>query len=152
MAYSKRSSTELEKAQARLRGLEALQSDLNLGSGMSLYEYEKLIQSADDALQAYNKSLSESDRTRIELQEVEDQLATLSSRILSAIAATYGKNSKEYTMAGGKPPGGGKRKAAVPSNANAAIDLVAINRNENMNEAMNGKMNGANQNGSAALS
>jgi hypothetical protein len=148
MAYSKRSSTELEKAQARLRGLQAIQSDLNLGSGISLYEYEKLIQSVDSSLQTYNISLSESDRNRIELQDVESQLATLSSRILSAIAALYGKDSKEYAMAGGKPSGGGKRKAAaVTQNGNGATEMLSVSGNGKTN----GKLNGASRNGSAIV-
>jgi hypothetical protein len=148
MAYSKRRSTELEKAQARLRGLLSIQSELNLGNGLSLQDYDGLIQTTDRSLQTYNTSLSESDRTRLELIDIEAQLATLSSRILSAIAAMYGKNSKEYAMAGGKPSGGGKRKAAVvtavvPSDANAAIDRMTLNRNGNTN----GSVNGASQNG-----
>jgi type II secretory pathway pseudopilin PulG len=147
MAYSKRRSTELEKAQARLRGLQSLQSDLNLSSGISLYEYEKLIKTVDGSLQTYNTSLSESDRNRIELQDVESQLSTLSSRILSAIAAFYGKDSKEYAMAGGKPSGGGKRKAATPSNGNGSIDLMSVSSNSKTN----GKLNGASRNGSAIV-
>jgi hypothetical protein len=147
MAYSKRRSTELEKAQARLRGLQALQSNLNLGNGISLYEYERLIQSVDSSLQTYNTSLSESDRNRIELQDVELQLAALSSRLLSAIAAFYGKDSKQYAMAGGKPSGGGKRKAAAAQNTNGAIDLTAVSQNEKTN----GKLNGASLNGSAIV-
>jgi two-component sensor histidine kinase len=142
MAYNKRRSTELEKAQARLRGLQATHPELNLGSGISLYEYEKLIQSVNSSLQAYNTSLSESDRNRIELQEVEAQLSTLSSRILSAIAALYGKDSKEYAMAGGKPSGGGKRKATVTSGENEAIKLLSISQNGKTN-GKNGKLNGS---------
>jgi hypothetical protein len=93
-------------------------------------------------LQTYNTSLSESDRTRLELVDIEAQLATLSSRILSAIAAVYGKNSKEYAMAGGKPSGGSRRKApAVTQDPNAAFNMVSINSN--------GKTNGASRNGSA---
>jgi hypothetical protein len=150
MAYNKRRSTELEKAQARLRGLQATQPQLNLGSGISLYEYERLIQSVNRSLQAYNTSLSESDRNRIELQDVEAQLSTLSSRILSAIAALYGKDSKEYAMAGGKPSGGGKRKAAIPQSENGAIKLMSTSEQKNENGKTNGKTNGK-LNGSAIV-
>ncbi len=34
----------------------------------------------------------------------------MSSRILSAVAAMYGKDSKEYAMAGGTPPRRGRRR------------------------------------------
>jgi hypothetical protein len=145
MAYNKRRSTELEKAQARLRGLQAIQTNLNLGGGISLPEYELLIRTVDASLQTYNTSLSESDRNRIALQQVEAQLATLSSRILSAIAALYGKNSMEYTMAGGKPSGGGKRKPVSPPTVGIdGLDRIA-NIPNHKNEITNGKMNGVNE-------
>lgn len=104
MTYQKRRSAKLEKAQARLNGLQSIHSEMNLGSGLTLREYAALIATSNTQLQAQNLALSEADRTRIEFAETETALATLSSRILSAVAAMYGRDSKEYEMAGGKPP------------------------------------------------
>lgn len=102
MVYQKRRSTTLEKAQERLRGLQAVHPELNLGNGLSLQDYANLLADADIRLQAHNQALAEADRTRIEFAQTEATVSALSSRILSAVAAMYGRDSKEYEMAGGK--------------------------------------------------
>lgn len=102
MVYHKRNSTVLEKALARLQGLESLDPQMNLGKGLTLQDYATLIKLALQQLQAYNISLAAADRDRIEFAAAEASVADLSSRLLSAVAATYGKNSKEYEIAGGK--------------------------------------------------
>lgn len=118
MVYQKRNSTILEKALARLQGLESLNPQLNLGNGLTLQDYATLIKLALQQLQAYNISLAAADRDRIEFAAAEASVADLSSRLLSAVAATYGKNSKEYEIAGGKVRTNYKRskpQASVPS-------------------------------------
>jgi hypothetical protein len=103
MAYQKRHSAPLEKAQARLRGLQSIQAQIDLGGSLTLQDYANLIGTVDTRLQAYNWALAEADRHRIELDNTEAELNLLSSRVLTAVAAMYGKTSKEYEMAGAPP-------------------------------------------------
>ena len=109
MGYPKRQSAALAKAQDRLRGLQTLHPNLDLGYGLTLPDYAQLIDTVDRQLQAHNAALAATDRTRIELTATEATLSDLSSRILTAIVAQYGKESKEYEMAGGTPPSRAKR-------------------------------------------
>ncbi|HEY9615538.1 MAG TPA: hypothetical protein V6C64_01765 [Microcoleaceae cyanobacterium] len=102
MVYQKRSSTVLEKALARLQGLQSLDPQMQLGNGLSLQDYANLINLALKQLEAYNLALATADRDRIEFAATEASVTNLSSRLLSAVAATYGKDSKEYELAGGK--------------------------------------------------
>jgi hypothetical protein len=109
MAYQKRRSATLEKAQGRLRGLRTLLAALQLGNGLTLQNYAALIEAVNALLEAHNLALAEADRTRIEFAEMEAALSALSSRVLSAVAATYGKDSKEYELAVGKFPSNYRR-------------------------------------------
>ncbi|MBW4578087.1 MAG: hypothetical protein KME42_00750 [Tildeniella nuda ZEHNDER 1965/U140] len=122
MTYQKRRSATLEKAQSRLSGLQSVHFTINLGNGLTLQDYAALIATADTQLQTHNLALAEADRTRIEFAETEAALTALSSRLLSAVVAMYGKNSKEYEMAGGKPPSTYKRskKQASTTSSTAA--------------------------------
>lgn len=149
MAYSKRRSSTLAKAQARLRGLQSVHPDMDLGSGLTLQDYAALIQTVDNQLQAYNTALSESDRTRIELAETEALLTQLSSRILSAVAAMYGKNSKEYEMAGGKSPSTYKRSHKLPTSVSTSPQAMSrvFDQPAAANGGSSGNANGISRNG-----
>jgi hypothetical protein len=103
MAYQKRTSKTLEKGHARFRALDALKMAMNLGDGLSLQGYAALLEASEEQLQAHNLALAEVDRTRVEFADTEKAVAAMSSRILTAVAAVYGKDSKEYELAGGKP-------------------------------------------------
>lgn len=116
MVFKKRRSAILEKAQSRLRGLQSVHLTMDLGNGLTLQSYASLLESSSARLQAYNLALAEADRARIEFAEIEASVSLLSSRTLSAVAAMYGKDSKEYEMAGGTPPGIYKRaKKQLPA-------------------------------------
>jgi hypothetical protein len=145
MAYQKRRSTTLEKAQARLRGLQSIHPDLNLGNGLTLQDYVASITTSATRLQAYNLALAEADRTRIEFSEAEAQVTTLSSRILSAVAGMYGRDSMEYELAGGKPTGTYKRsKKQSPATPQV--------QNTSLASSNGAVINGAATNGAGAMS
>ena len=123
MGYPKRQSATLAKAQDRLRGLQTVHPNLELGYGLTLPDYATLIDTTDRQLQAYNAALAAADRLRIELTATESTLSDLSSRVLTAIVARYGKASQEYEMAGGTPPSRSKRVAkAAAATANRSQD------------------------------
>jgi hypothetical protein len=152
MVYQKRRSATLEKAQARLRGLQSIHPDLNLGNGLTLQDYMTLITATATRLQTHNLALAEADRTRIEFAEAEAEVSNLSSRILSAVAAMYGRNSIEYELAGGKPPSTYKR-AKKQSSATDRIQLQNTSQPQNTSIAStNGATNGAINNGAGAIS
>jgi len=141
MAYQKRRSATLEKAQARLRGLRTLLAALQLGNGLTLQNYAALIEAVNALLEAHNLALAEADRTRIELAEMEVSLSALSSRVLSAVAATYGRDSKEYELAGGKFPSSYRRtKKQVESTSLSEFQVSNVTSNiaSSNGSAMNG--------------
>jgi hypothetical protein len=128
MVLQKRRSTTLEKALSRLRGLQSAHPTMDLGNGLTLQGYSNLIDASGARLQAYHLALTEADRTRIEFAELEASVALLSSRILSAIAAQYGRDSKEYELAGGKPPSAYKRAKQQSVTSLSAASLSATDR------------------------
>jgi hypothetical protein len=101
MARLKRSSQILEKAEHRFAGLKSISETLDLGEGLTIDNYLLLIDSLRSQLVSYNESLSMIDRAAGTVQNTEQQLRTLSERMLIAVAAKYGKDSYEYEMAGG---------------------------------------------------
>jgi len=140
MVYQKRRSATLEKAQARLRGLQSIHPNLEIGNGLTLQDYAALITTSDTCLQTHNLALSAVDRTRIEFAEAEAAVSILSTRLLSAVVATYGRDSKEYEMAGGKPP----------SNYRRSKKQLATNLNQSQNGTIV-PINGATPNGAGAV-
>lgn len=101
MTRLKRSSQVLEKAERRCAGLKSINVALDLGGGLTLENYLLLIDGLRSQLASYNESLSIVDRAASTVQDTEQQLRTLSERMLIAVAAKYGKDSYEYEMAGG---------------------------------------------------
>lgn len=101
MARAKRTSQTLEKAEHRCAGLKSISETLDLGDGLTLENYLLLIDTLRSRLATYNESLSMIDRAAGTIQDTEQQLRTLSERMLIAVAARYGKDSYEYEMAGG---------------------------------------------------
>jgi hypothetical protein len=91
MARLKRSSQVLEKAERRCAGLKSINVTLDLGDGLSLENYLLWIDSLRSQLATYNESLSIVDRAASTVQDIEQQLRTLSERMLIAVAAKYGK-------------------------------------------------------------
>jgi hypothetical protein len=144
VAYQKRRSTILEKAQTRLRGLQSVHPTLNLGNGLTLQSYADLIEASSAQLQAHNLALAEADRTRIEFAQAEASVSAISSRILSAVAAMYGKDSKEYEMAGGKRPSTYKR-SKKQSSATGANEPQNGSVSPNTTASNGAAMNGAEQ-------
>ncbi len=142
MGYPKRHSATLAKAQDRLRGLQTVHPTLDLGYGVTLPDYAALIDNVDRQLQAHNAALAATDRTRIELTETESALSRLSSHILTAVVARYGRESKEYEMAGGTPPSRAKRAKKA---ASTPFELPLVEREAPVAKAAigNGHGNGA---------
>ncbi|MDF5739482.1 MULTISPECIES: hypothetical protein [unclassified Nostoc] len=101
MARQKRTSRVLEKAQLRSSGLKSIVPNIKYDEDYSL---EKLIELTDQLrikIDVYNTALSVVDSTKTEIEEMEKNLSQLSEKMLMVVAIKYGKDSREYEMAGG---------------------------------------------------
>ncbi|MDZ8189035.1 MAG: hypothetical protein RMX96_29845 [Nostoc sp. ChiSLP02] len=101
MVREKQKSRVLEKAELRAAGLKEIDPNLDFGNGISLKNFTELIENLRNEIAAYNKALAALDALRIELNELEKELNTLTGRMLLGVAAKYGTDSCEYMMAGG---------------------------------------------------
>ncbi|OUL25265.1 hypothetical protein BV378_17085 [Nostoc sp. RF31YmG] len=101
MARIKRSSRILSKAEKRLASIESINSNLDVGEGLTVQGYNEKIAKMRQSLQVYNRALSTIDNLLTQLIENEQDLADYSEKILRGIAYKFGSNSHEYQMAGG---------------------------------------------------
>ena len=101
MPRPKKISRILDKAESRLAALKAVNISLDLGSGLTVENYEHSIQGLRQKLEAYNTCVAVVNDANIAVGEGERLLAELSERMLIGVASKFGKNSSEYAMAGG---------------------------------------------------
>lgn len=101
MARQKRFSDSIEKAAQRLNALRSIDPALDLGGGLTLASFEAQVNEARTALDAYNGLLTQVDAAYNQLIVAEGAVSERSQRMLSGIAARYGKDSDEYEQAGG---------------------------------------------------
>jgi hypothetical protein len=101
MARQKRLSDSIEKAAQRLNALRSIDPALDLGGGLTLASFETQINEARTALDHYNGLLTQVDAAYNQFTAAEQLVAERSQRMLSGIAARYGKDSDEYEQAGG---------------------------------------------------
>ena len=101
MARAKRTSITLQNAERRVAGMESIDVDLDLGNDLTLDAFRAEINEMRLQQNAYNRLLSNVDNVYNEMLATEKRVAERSERMLSAIAAAYGRKSSEYEMAGG---------------------------------------------------
>jgi Tfp pilus assembly PilM family ATPase len=106
----KTNSVILEKATLRAAGLQSIASDLNFGQGLSIKAYNQMIQEMRAKLATYNAALSTIDQAKAEIAALERNLGDFSDRMLTGVATQYGKNSPQYSMAGGVPKTARRRR------------------------------------------
>lgn len=115
MARRKRSSKVLEKADRRIASLRSISPDLNLGNGLTVDAYTRLITDLHDKLAAYNTVLSTVDKAYNDMLTAEQKLGDYSEHMLLGVATKFGKNSDEYEMAGGVKKSERKRSTRTAS-------------------------------------
>ena len=96
MARQKRNSHILTYAEHRLVALEAIDTTLDLGDGLSIEAIAQAIVATRAQLKSYNATLTEADQLKEAMQQKEQALAELVDRMASGIAAKYGKTSPQY--------------------------------------------------------
>ncbi len=91
----------LENATVRASALRSIDVALDLGNGRTLSTYQDAIKVCNDALDSYNKLLSNVDAAYNVFLESEKKLADASEAMLIGVANKFTKESNEYEMAGG---------------------------------------------------
>ena len=117
MARKKRTSKVLVNAESRNAGLRSIHDNLDLGNGLTLSEYTRLIDDMRTKLSEYNAALSRVDKACNAVHECERVWRDYSEVMLMGVATKYGKDSNEYEMAGGVRKSERKRPARRTSKA-----------------------------------
>ncbi|MDM9379723.1 hypothetical protein QUB80_03280 [Chlorogloeopsis sp. ULAP01] len=101
MTRPKRTSRILEKAQLRSSGLKAIDSSIDFGDSRNLQNMTQLMEQLRSKIDAYNTALAVINSSKTEIKELEKNLGELMDKMLIGVAFKYGKDSREYEMAGG---------------------------------------------------
>lgn len=101
MAYKKKSSMVFEHAIKRMASVKSIDPTLDLGNGLTVEAYQQRIDQVSNAVEVYNTQLALADSFRSHLKEKEKLLRAFSERMLTGVAAKFGKDSEQYQKAGG---------------------------------------------------
>ncbi|HEY9611617.1 hypothetical protein [Allocoleopsis sp.] len=101
MPRQKRTCRILEKAEIRAAGLKAIAPTLDFGGTRNVNNMTQLMEQLRTKIDAYNTALSVIDSYQTEIEELEKTLGNLCEEMLIGVAFQYGKDSREYQMAGG---------------------------------------------------
>jgi uncharacterized protein YqgV (UPF0045/DUF77 family) len=82
---------------------------LNITDDINATKYEERINALRDKINTYNTELSVLDEQLAVIQDLEEALAEFSDRVLSGVAAKYGRDSDEYLKVGGTKKSDRKR-------------------------------------------
>jgi hypothetical protein len=110
MARLRRTSQVLETARQRLAGLKSINPAPDLGSALSLANYETMTTDFGSKLDTYNQQVAVLDHMQIGVVADEGSLREMNQRILAAIQAQYGPDSSQYEAAGGTRASERKKK------------------------------------------
>ncbi|MEH2246546.1 hypothetical protein [Nostoc sp.] len=100
MSGQKRTYRVLEKAELRAAGLKAIDPSMDFGDARNLQNMTQLIEQYRSKIDAYNTALAVIDSCRTEMNELDKNLSDITEKMLIGVAFKYGKDSREYEMAG----------------------------------------------------
>ena len=101
MTRKKRTSRILEKAELRAAGLKAIDPALDFGDICTVSHLSSQIEQLRTKIETYNTALAVIDSCKTEIDSLEKDLGDLTDKMLIGVAFKYGKDSREYEMAGG---------------------------------------------------
>lgn len=101
MSRQKRTYRVLEKAELRSAGLKAIDSSMDFGDTRNLQNLTQIVEQVRTRIDAYNTALSVIDSSKTEMDQLEKTITDLCDNMLTGVAFRYGKDSREYEMAGG---------------------------------------------------
>jgi hypothetical protein len=122
MSLRTRSSAAIDKAQLRLALLKSVGENLDLGHGLTIEAYNHLINTTRATLEAHNTLVSNLEESRKTIIQMDKALSEMSERMLSGVATIYGRNSIEYSKAGGS---NGKRNKKSSSKVTPVVTVLA---------------------------
>jgi hypothetical protein len=125
MARPKRNSRVLAQAEQREAGLMTIDPNLMLNEELTLASYSALIQKLRSHVATYNATLSTLDGIAREIEDTEALLRDRSERMLSGVAAKFGKTSNEYGKAGGKLKSERRRSTKKKATEASALQIPA---------------------------
>ncbi len=111
MPRLKKTSTVLEKTEQRLIGFRAINPDLKFNDEISLPRLSQLTGQLRNQVNHYNMLLTELDTAKSDMESLEQSVREVSERLVNGVASMYGKDSREYEMAGGVRTSDRVRKA-----------------------------------------
>ncbi|MBD2518914.1 hypothetical protein H6G93_28935 [Nostoc sp. FACHB-973] len=101
MTRQKLTYRALRKAELRISGLKAIDTNIDFGDDRNLPNLTQLVEQYRSKINAYNSALSLLDSYKYEMKELDKTLNDLMEKMLIGVAFKYGKDSHEYEMAGG---------------------------------------------------
>ncbi|MGJ3248602.1 MAG: hypothetical protein ACFE0I_21295 [Elainellaceae cyanobacterium] len=101
MSRKKRNSRILENAELRIAGLKAIDPKMNMDEVRNIANFTAQVDQLRIKIDAYNTALVSIDSASAEIKTLEKNLGDLADQMLTAVAFKYGKDSREYEMAGG---------------------------------------------------
>ena len=96
---------------------------------VTIETYVSAIDAIRLALDSHNTLVSNLDESRKTVTELEKTLSSLSERMLSGVATKYGRDSIQYSKAGGSTRKGGSRTTLAKISNLVIEPIVATNRN-----------------------
>ncbi|MCF2147033.1 hypothetical protein IQ276_011330 [Desmonostoc muscorum LEGE 12446] len=90
-----------KKNLSRFAGLKAINSNLDLGDNCNITNLTQLIEELRTKLENHNNILTTIHSSKIEIEELEENLVSSCEKMLMGVGFKYGKDSREYEMAGG---------------------------------------------------
>jgi len=125
-----RTSRVLKKAELIIAGLKAINPKIDFGDDCNLQNMTEQIQQLRTKINNYNTALAVINSTRNQIEEMEKNLGNLSEQLLLGVALKYGKDSREYEMAGGV------RKSRIRKSTDTRLKAVPeATSNENAQSA-----------------
>ncbi|MCC5629061.1 hypothetical protein LC613_13655 [Nostoc sphaeroides CHAB 2801] len=135
MSLKTRGSAAVDKAQRRLALLKSINENLDLGHGLSIEAYTRLIDNTRATLEAHNTLLSNLEESRKTMTQMDNALSELSERMLTGVATVYGRNSMEYSKAGGSS----RKRSASKKSISQVSSIVGVPATQPTQTATNGK-------------
>ncbi|BAZ00360.1 hypothetical protein NIES37_43500 [Tolypothrix tenuis PCC 7101] len=126
MSLRTRGSAAVDKAQLRLALLKSIDDNLDLGHGLTIEAYNHLINSTRAVVEAHNMLVSNLEESRKTITQMDKALSEMSERMLSGVATVYGRNSVEYSKAGGS----NRRRSKSSSNVTPVTAVLATQKTQ----------------------
>ena len=125
MPRKKRTSSVLEKTQQQTIGFQSIDPMLDFGDSISLKHLAELTGQLRDELNQYNKMLNTLDSAKDNIEALEKAIRETSERLVSGVASKYGKDSREYELAGAVRKSDRAHKASITRLKSTADSKVA---------------------------